>query len=493
MVQVAYTSMKTVSHTIVATVNGQPLQEYSGNPPVGTGNLFTTIHYKSGPPSLQNSYITTTTDQQVVGGGQDIVTATLFDVNNNPVDNGSYTIDFTVGQTGSDPVVAGTASNTGSITINASPTVNSGTIAFTSTVASTFPVSATLNGGPMTTQSGASSTPITFVSSTPVNGNPGPPVNPPPPPPPTDDPPPPSKYTVEFITHDYRFADGKERDSVTAYVTDQFGNPVHGVTIVFAFVTTPTAGTAQAGAQFVSTPDTTNPQGFTGIGVTSTVPGTVFVSATLNGTPIDGSYQTITFTAAPDVANPLTALTTIIFEALADGKQQTEVKAHVVDLQGLTMQGLPVYFAIDSGSGTIVTPQPVYTDANGDAYIFITSKTPGDVLITATVDDKKIIFGSPARVRFAPINIYVPRVFTPNNDGTNDILRPILVGIAQFHYFSIYNRWGNLIFTTQDASQGWDGTFRGVPQPVETYLWIAEGIDTNGKKIVQRGMVSLVR
>jgi gliding motility-associated-like protein len=169
------------------------------------------------------------------------------------------------------------------------------------------------------------------------------------------------------------------------------------------------------------------------------------------------------------------------------------VKAHVVDIDGNVMPNQQVYFVIDSGSGTIVTPQPVTTDANGDAYIQITSKTVGYVLITATVDSEKIVFGSPARVYFAMINIYVPRVFTPNNDGTNDLLKPILVGIKTFHYFNVYNRWGNLIFTTQDANQGWDGTFKGVAQPVETYLWIAEGIDENGHKVVAKGMTSLVR
>ncbi len=133
------------------------------------------------------------------------------------------------------------------------------------------------------------------------------------------------------------------------------------------------------------------------------------------------------------------------------------------------------------------------TDANGDALISLTSTTPGFVLITATVGGKPITFGSPARVYFAAINIYVPKVFTPNGDGTNDVLKPILVGIASFHYFSVYNRWGNLIYTTQDPNQGWDGTFKGVAQPVETYLWIAEGIDTEGRKIVQKGMTSLVR
>ena len=68
---------------------------------------------------------------------------------------------------------------------------------------------------------------------------------------------------------------------------------------------------------------------------------------------------------------------------------------------------------------------------------------------------------------------------------------PVVRG--QSIYFTVYNRWGNIVFTTTDPNQGWDGTFKGVAQPVETYLWIAEGIDINGKKIVQKGMVSLVR
>jgi gliding motility-associated-like protein len=87
----------------------------------------------------------------------------------------------------------------------------------------------------------------------------------------------------------------------------------------------------------------------------------------------------------------------------------------------------------------------------------------------------------------------VPKVFTPNNDGTNDLLKPILVGIQTFRYFSVYNRWGNLIFTTEDPNRGWDGTFKGVAQPVETYLWMAEGVDVEGKRIVAKGMTSLVR
>jgi gliding motility-associated-like protein len=320
------------------------------------------------------------------------------------------------------------------------------------------------------------------------------------------DPDPDGGFSHEYVLPDYdfRIADGQQQDSVYARISDASGNPVANYDVTFFISTSPVAGTISSGAQIVGAAAgmitvKTNQYGIAAIPVTSTQPGTVYIAAQIidpkTNLPaqIDFSAKMITFVAQPDVTNPLTSLTVIIREALADGTQQTEVKAHIVDLGGNIMPNQQVYFTVDSGAGTIVTPQPVMTDANGDAYIYITSKTPGDVLITATVNDKKIVYGSPARVHFATINIYVPRVFTPNNDGTNDVLKPILVGISEFHYFSVYNRWGNLIFTTQDANQGWDGRFKGVVQPVETYLWIAEGIATDGRKIVQRGMVSLVR
>jgi gliding motility-associated-like protein len=307
------------------------------------------------------------------------------------------------------------------------------------------------------------------------------------------------KYTVLFVRQDFRLADGKQQDSIIAYVTDGLPtpHPLKNIQIQFFIQNTPTSGTATAGAQFVGNPANvlTDDSGMARIAITSTKPGTVYVDAILivDGVLIDGSYQIATFLNSPDVNNPLTTLSVVVYEALADGSQQTVVKAHIVDLDGNVMPDQDVTFTIDSGNAVIVTPQPAVTDANGDAYIYITSKTPGYVKITATINGKSIIFGSPAKVKFAPINIYVPKVFTPNNDGTNDLLKPILVGISAFHYFSVYNRWGNLIYTTQDPNQGWDGTFKGVAQPVETYLWIAEGIDVTGKKIVQKGMTSLVR
>jgi gliding motility-associated-like protein len=91
--------------------------------------------------------------------------------------------------------------------------------------------------------------------------------------------------------------------------------------------------------------------------------------------------------------------------------------------------------------------------------------------------------------------IYVPRAFSPNGDGINDRLYPILVGIRELYYFRVYNRWGNLLFVTNSGNpaSGWDGTFKGSLQPVETYTWVAEGIDIDGIVIKKSGNTVLLR
>jgi gliding motility-associated-like protein len=78
------------------------------------------------------------------------------------------------------------------------------------------------------------------------------------------------------------------------------------------------------------------------------------------------------------------------------------------------------------------------------------------------------------------IDIFVPKTFTPNNDGKNDKIFPYLTpGIKTFNYFKIYNRFGNILFLTKDYSQGWDGRLNGVNQPMGIYFWEVSYIDAN--------------
>jgi gliding motility-associated-like protein len=96
---------------------------------------------------------------------------------------------------------------------------------------------------------------------------------------------------------------------------------------------------------------------------------------------------------------------------------------------------------------------------------------------------------------FPDRNIYVPEGFSPDADGRNDRLYPIPVGIREIRTFRIYNRWGTLIYDNRNAnvSTGWDGTYLGTAQPMESYVWIAEGIDIDGKFIRRTGNTILVR
>jgi gliding motility-associated-like protein len=90
-------------------------------------------------------------------------------------------------------------------------------------------------------------------------------------------------------------------------------------------------------------------------------------------------------------------------------------------------------------------------------------------------------------------DILVPSAFTPNGDGRNDILKPILFGISQFEFFAVYNRWGQQIFYTTQRGQGWDGNTHGVPQSSGGYVYISRGQDFTGKTIFRKGTVVLIR
>lgn len=90
-------------------------------------------------------------------------------------------------------------------------------------------------------------------------------------------------------------------------------------------------------------------------------------------------------------------------------------------------------------------------------------------------------------------DIFVPDAFTPNNDGLNDIFRAIPVGIRHFEYFRIYDRWGQLMFSTNTSENGWDGNFKGKMQASDTFVWMVRGTDYANRIIEKKGTLLLVR
>ena len=90
-------------------------------------------------------------------------------------------------------------------------------------------------------------------------------------------------------------------------------------------------------------------------------------------------------------------------------------------------------------------------------------------------------------------DIFIPTAFTPNDDGLNDVIKPILVGVKKLNYFTIYNRWGQVVFTSSTADKGWDGKINGNRQDPSSYVFMAEGIDYLGKTIFKKGTFVLIR
>ena len=89
--------------------------------------------------------------------------------------------------------------------------------------------------------------------------------------------------------------------------------------------------------------------------------------------------------------------------------------------------------------------------------------------------------------------VFVPSGFTPNNDGRNDVLRPVAVGIKAIEYFNIYNRWGQLLFSTKINGRGWDGKIKGQLQPTGTFVWMVKATDYTGAAYFQKGVTTLIR
>jgi hypothetical protein len=89
-------------------------------------------------------------------------------------------------------------------------------------------------------------------------------------------------------------------------------------------------------------------------------------------------------------------------------------------------------------------------------------------------------------------DIFVPNAFTPGTNS-NSLFRPVCIGISSLDYFRVYNRWGQLVFSSSQIGQGWDGRIDGKLQESNAYLWLAKGTDYTGRVITKKGTVVLVR
>jgi gliding motility-associated-like protein len=134
-------------------------------------------------------------------------------------------------------------------------------------------------------------------------------------------------------------------------------------------------------------------------------------------------------------------------------------------------------------NAAIADPIAILTDGTDSITYFVTAT---DTLGCNGVADIRVTV-----FKTLP-DIFVPNAFTPGL-GTNNIFRPIAVGISTLEYFRVYNRWGGLVYSTSRLGEGWDGMVSGKPQPSGTYVWVVEGTTYTGKTIHRKGTAILIR
>lgn len=90
--------------------------------------------------------------------------------------------------------------------------------------------------------------------------------------------------------------------------------------------------------------------------------------------------------------------------------------------------------------------------------------------------------------------IYVPNIFSPNDDGENDRFCVFPVEACSNYQLQVYDRWGNLLFTGLDEVQCWDGTFRDKMVPPGVYTWFLSFFaQDQGNRTVLKGSVTVIR
>ncbi len=130
---------------------------------------------------------------------------------------------------------------------------------------------------------------------------------------------------------------------------------------------------------------------------------------------------------------------------------------------------------VPNSTGAHIAAANVHTGTTNVGNPHDTTDNPVDTTNTAT-----------------PKSVFVPTAFSPDGNGVNDILYVRGLGIEEVH-FSVYNRWGQVLFESNALSQGWDGTYKGTPQSGDVYVYLLRVRFKDGTINEQRGNVTLIR
>jgi gliding motility-associated-like protein len=135
----------------------------------------------------------------------------------------------------------------------------------------------------------------------------------------------------------------------------------------------------------------------------------------------------------------------------------------------------------DGGSSTLRNPYHDYTDTGNywiTEYVFNQYGCRDSSIGTVTVA--------------MDFEFYIPNTFTPNGKGLNEIFTGVGRSVSDYQ-MNIFDRWGELLFSTTNISNGWDGTYNGVQVKQDVYIYEIKLRDTSNNAHQYVGQVNLLR
>jgi|GEM_PF-4950960 gliding motility-associated-like protein len=205
-----------------------------------------------------------------------------------------------------------------------------------------------------------------------------------------------------------------------------------------------------------------------------------------------GSYPVIAKNTSGCNSSPFTAtITNLILTILPnigiDGNSDTTITlGDPVTLTGITpVQGTYLWTASPKGSSNTIDTLINYTAAPTATTIYKFTVTTG---ICNGSAEKTVIVNSSG---CPPINI--PNAFTPNNDGYNDVWVFSNTTCSEKIEVNVYNRWGSLMYHSDNYKNDWDGRYQNNPVSDATYYYVVSPVYADGRRPVLKGSVTILR
>ena len=188
--------------------------------------------------------------------------------------------------------------------------------------------------------------------------------------------------------------------------------------------------------------------------------------------------------------------------------------AGCADTASLTVTVSSWSLSLTASPNPIVAGFPVTITTNGTALYSVTAWDPASQFPAQQANSQTFIISDTAKtytVKALSVNgctdtasitvgtltneadVFIPNAFTPNGDGRNDLFKVYGSSIQKLELY-VFNQWGQLVFSTENPAQGWDGRYKGALQPAGIFLFTAR-IHLYGRTtpILKKGSVNLIR